>query len=732
MESTRNVELLAPAGSLESVKAAYAAGADAVYAGGTRFGARAYAQNLTERELLEAIDFAHLHDRRFYLTVNTLLKETELEEQLFSYLQPLYTAGLDAVIIQDLGVLAFVREAFPELSVHASTQMTLSGVRSVKLLEEMGVSRVVTPRELSLSEIAEIRSKTEVEIESFVHGALCYCYSGQCLLSSLIGGRSGNRGRCAQPCRLPYDVEWDGRVVNDAVHKYVLSPKDMCTLSLLPQIVEAGVDSLKIEGRMKKPVYTAGVVSIYRKYLDRYLENGGKGYRVEAADLQKLSALFNRNGFSESYYQKKNGPDMIAFRENAFREEDQELSEEIQTRYLKQELKRDLSVSAYLQIGKPLRLEMRSGKVTTEISGDVVQKASTQPILREQVEKQLRKWGNTPFQVEELQTEMEDGCFLSVGQLNAIRRQGQQKLTEEILSGFRRTRNRHNPVLSLKEAEKASLFPMRRDSENIYGTDRIICQVSAKEQWRAALEWDYAGILFVEANAADPVLLAESRRRERVVYYVFPPVFRQAEYTYYEKVWEREGLDDYDGYVIRSLETLDLLRAHTERPVIFDSNLYAWNRRAREVNRRLGAESCVLPLELNYRELLARGCGQDILTIYGHLPVMTTANCIRMNLKGCKKPGTIVLKDRYRNRFPVETNCRFCYNRIYNCQPLVLLGMEHEIRTLRPLAVKLDFTVEDRKRTEQILSAYGQGLEGKPVKNTVSDFTRGHFKRGVE
>ena len=247
----RKTELLAPAGSLESLIAAVNAGADAVYIGGTKFGARAYANNLTEEDMKWAIDYTHLHGVALYMTINTLLKEKELEEQLYSYVKPYYEQGLDAVIVQDLGVLGALSEWFPDLPIHVSTQMTVTGEEGFAFLKKFpNVTRIVTSRELSLEEIRYIREHTDLEIESFIHGALCYCYSGQCLLSSVIGGRSGNRGRCAQPCRLPYEVYQYGKKISGDNEKYILSPKDLNTLEILPEILDAGIDSLKIEGRM--------------------------------------------------------------------------------------------------------------------------------------------------------------------------------------------------------------------------------------------------------------------------------------------------------------------------------------------------------------------------------------------------------------------------------------------------------------------------------------------------
>jgi len=306
------VELLAPAGSFESLRAAVNAGADAVYIGGTHFGARAYADNLSTQKMLEAIDYCHIHGRKLYLTVNTLLKENELTEVLYDYLFPFYESGLDAVIVQDTGVLSYIREAFPDLEIHASTQMTVTSAKGSLFLKNLGVSRVVAARELSLLEIAEIKKSVDIELESFVHGALCYCYSGQCLYSSLIGGRSGNRGRCAQPCRLPYDLSENKQRFNSPKERYLMNTKDICTLNILPDIIQAGVFSLKIEGRMKRPEYTAGVVSIYRKYIDKYIQNGKKQYRVADKDIQILLDLYNRGGFTNGYYKLRNGREMIA------------------------------------------------------------------------------------------------------------------------------------------------------------------------------------------------------------------------------------------------------------------------------------------------------------------------------------------------------------------------------------------------------------------------------------
>lgn len=306
------VEVLAPAGSLDILKAVVAAGADAIYLGGSMFGARAFANNFKDDELICAIEYAHLFGRKVYLTVNTLLKSREIEGSLIEYLIPFYEAGLDAVIVQDMGVFNLIRKHFPDMDIHASTQMTQTGVYGSRLLKELGASRIVTSREMNLQEIKQLHDELDVEIESFVHGALCYCYSGQCLLSSFNGGRSGNRGRCAQPCRMSYDVYDNGEKINDRNNSYALSPKDMCALQILPDVIDSGVYSLKIEGRMKNVTYAAMVTHIYRKYVDMYLEKGRNGFKIDKQDMDDLSDIYNRGAFTTGYYDSVKGKKMMS------------------------------------------------------------------------------------------------------------------------------------------------------------------------------------------------------------------------------------------------------------------------------------------------------------------------------------------------------------------------------------------------------------------------------------
>ena len=304
-------EVLAPAGSMDALRAAVQAGADAVYLGGSQFGARAYADNFTEASLIEAIEYAHIYGVKVYLTVNTLFRNEELL-QLYDYLTPFYEAGLDAVIVQDFGAMKKIVEWFPKLPIHASTQMTVTTPYAYELLQRYGVTRVVPARELSMEEIAALKQGGHVpEVEVFVQGALCYCYSGQCLMSSFLGGRSGNRGRCAQPCRLPYEVSsLDGETIRTK-GSYLLSPKDLCGLEAVPELIQAGVDSFKIEGRMKKPEYVAATTRGYRKIVDACM-NGTYSKKLVESVRKEMAEIFNRGGFTNGYYNKNNGEDMMS------------------------------------------------------------------------------------------------------------------------------------------------------------------------------------------------------------------------------------------------------------------------------------------------------------------------------------------------------------------------------------------------------------------------------------
>lgn len=736
MAEKLQVEVLAPAGSYESMEAAFAAGADAVYLGGSRFGARAYADNLDREMLCCAIDYAHLHGRRLYLTVNTLFKEQELRE-LPEYLFPYYERGLDAVIVQDLGAMALIREVFPDLPVHASTQMTITGVYGARKLKELGASRVVTARELSLEEIRQIHQQVDVEIESFVHGALCYCYSGQCLMSSLIGGRSGNRGRCAQPCRLPYEV-WPKEAEEKKKRKktpdtFVLSMKDLCTLDLLPDILEAGVYSLKIEGRMKSPRYTAGVTSIYRKYVDAFQSYGREGYWVDPKDKQRLLDLFDRGGFTEGYYTQHNGKSMIALQEKpAFREGNPQLLEEIDQKWINKKLQEPISGYVELTSGKAAKLilskEQSAGTIQTVVYGQIVQDAQKQPMTKETVSKQFHKTGNTPFFFTDLTILLNGAVFLPLQALNELRRKGLEELENQILStGFRQKKP------EMPKQQDTEKTPVLREKEPPF----LVASVEEACQLSPVLARKEIQEIYLDADGFPAEVWAKTviacHQSGKKCLLLMPEIFRQEAVHYFgqkEKLLEEAG---FDGLVVRNLEEVEWGKDRLF-PLVFDASLYTWNRRAVQVMNEAHAVRITVPSELNGRELRERGLlGQELL-VYGRLPMMVTAQCIQKTVQGCKKQrGEWVLKDRMGKEMPVKNRCRFCYNTIYNASPLSLLGQERLVEELQPGVLRLHFTNETPKEVEKLLAAFIDGfIYRQKAVFPLPEFTRGHIKRGVE
>ena len=432
------VELLAPAGSYEALEAAFEAGADAVYLGGQKFGARAYADNLDQEQLIRAIDLAHLKGKQLYLTINTLLKNRELETELYEYLAPLYEAGLDAVIIQDPGVMDFVKTYFPGLHIHASTQMTITGVESAKLLQKAGATRVVTARELSLEEIKKIYDATHMEIESFVHGALCYCYSGQCLMSSMIGGRSGNRGRCAQPCRQPYTVlgqeAGGGRMGGKSQQKppaYPLSLKDLCVLPFLPELMDAKIDSFKIEGRMKSPEYVAGVTAIYRKYIDLYLTDR-EHWQIDPKDQELLAKLYVRSETGGGYYHRHNGREMLTLEKPGYLACPQEILERVHGMMEDGKLQKPVSFHAAIRPGEPIHLTASCEGISVQKEGTVAQPAQKRPLAEDDVVKQLKKTGGSFYGADDISVELDGDSFVPVSALNELRRETLDALTEKL------------------------------------------------------------------------------------------------------------------------------------------------------------------------------------------------------------------------------------------------------------------------------------------------------------
>lgn len=712
------VEILAPAGSVDSLNAAVAAGADAVYMGGPRFGARAYADNPEEEELLRAIDHVHIHGRKIYLTVNTLLKDSEIDD-LYRYLNPYYRQGLDGVIVQDIGVAEYIRAYFPGLPLHASTQMTITGAPGAALMKEQGVSRVVPARELSLAEIRKIKQETGIEVECFVHGALCYCYSGQCLLSSLLGGRSGNRGQCAQPCRLPYSVH-GGKPAG------LLSLKDLCTIDMIPELAGAGIDSFKIEGRMKQPDYVYTVVSMYRKYTDLYFERGKERYAVDDGDRERLYAAYRRRGYCNGYYKRHNGRDMISYSRLKGVEGDTTCPEF--------GIKEKINGKLILSEGKRAKLELEYNGHTAACEGAAVEQAVKQPLSPERVDKQMRKTGGTQFAFDRLALHMDDSIFLPMLSLNELRRDGIRLLEEALLKPYRRKaegiRHQEEPPVGGKLKTDGGRGPID-----------ITVSVSDEMQLETAVEAEGIKAIYADSslliNGAGGSLYRLARRGQAAgkdMYVALPYIFRGDTAALFESRYPVIQ-DLFDGVLIRNWESLRWLeKKGYPKKVISDSNIYVFNRYAKQFLSRTRIDSYTAPAELNAKELKVLGISDGTFVAYGYQPVMVTAGCIQKTADRCSgSDGLSYISDRYQKKFAVKNCCAYCYNIIYNTSPLVLLNQREEVEALAPSALRLDFTTEDAQETRRITALYTDAfVRGKDIRTPEMDFTKGHFKRGVK
>ena len=749
----KELELLAPAGSLKTLKAVIHAGADAVYLGGSMFGARAYANNFNEEELLEAIRFGHIHGRKIILAVNTLLKEYELG-QLYDYLHPYYEAGLDAVIVQDMGVMEFIKTHFPNLPIHTSTQMTITNVEGARLLKEQGVERVVTAREMSLEEIQRIHDEVGVELESFIHGALCYCYSGQCLFSSIIGGRSGNRGRCAQPCRLSYEVLQGEKSLTGHHATPILSLKDMCTLPFLYELADHGVYSFKIEGRMKTPEYAAGVVSIYRKYMDSYLD--GSRIPVEKKDIRALLELGNRGGFTNGYYYHHNDSDMLSGESASHNKSEGVLQDNIRREYVDTELKEKIKGKLILNKECPAKIEVQYGKIKVSYQGDMVLVAQNRPLTKEVVTEKVTKTGNTPFVFEKLEVTMDDDIFMPVNQLNQLRRGALEALEEALLKPYERTlpelvetssaeTDRQTTGNAIKEKQISRQSLSQTSGQQSAGSStEVRVLIEDAEQLPAVLKADFVDTVYLDCMlyTRENLLRKLSEDIDRVhasgkkAFYVFPFIFRQQTSLFYEKIMPELKKLPLDGIMVRSLDEIAFIKewGNGNWQMVSDSNLYTYSNEAAEYFYRLGMIQDTIPVELNRKEILRRENSRSEMIIYGRLPLMITAQCIHKNTLGCMhQPKVLNLKDRYSVHFPVKNFCSECYNVIYNSLPVCLFKEDVTVKKIAPAAVRLSFTTETEEETEQILTIYGDIYKNGGILGQMPmECTNGHFKRGVE
>lgn len=702
----KDFELLAPAGNLEILKGVIESGADAVYVGGSMFGARAYANNFTEEELLEAIDFAHLRGVKVYLTVNTLIKNSEFSK-LYDYLLVYYKRGLDAVIVQDLGVVKAIHEYFPSMEIHTSTQMTVTGADGVRFLSQFGVTRVVMAREVSLAEMKRIHEETGMELEAFVHGALCYSYSGQCLFSSILGGRSGNRGRCAQPCRLPYTVE-------GKKDEYILSLKDMCGIKALDKLHDAGVYSLKIEGRMKQLEYACGVVKYYRSYIDSKKP-------VSDADYDRIKALGNRCGFTDRYYFDHNGSDMVTYVKPNFVSNAAEPSPE----------KRKLSIEGeiVLREGEPGSLTVKRGDVTYKASIEPVSAALKAPLDKKAAIDRINKTGDTDFEFSYIKAQIGENVFVPNGALNKLRRDAISGLCDKLLKKYYRNDARYTdmPGLTALPEYVVKSDAAHDEAINDYTT---ICSCMTRTQLDTLISYDCFDVFYLDFDMYDRKTLIQQfaddvkclTKRNKKVYLMLPTIFRADSSDYFVSIAKELDKVSFEGFVVKNYEELYLTEnLFTGKKVILDHNMYTFNDVSKSAFFEHGVSGDTVPLELNSKEIVHRNNIGSQMIVYGYYPLMTTANCVHKNTKGCdKKQKLIYLKDRYNKSFAVCNNCKECYNTIYNSLPTMLIKNISKLKEAGIRSFRYSFTIETPKQIKAVMD------------DKVAEYTNGHYKRGVE
>ena len=693
------MEILSPAGSPEAVRAAVCAGANAVYLGYGSFNARRNAKNFTEEEIAAAVSYCHLRGVKLYLTLNTLISDRELPEaaQLAMHASKI---GIDAVLVQDLGIVRMLRQVVPDLPIHASTQMSVHNLDGVKAAADLGITRAVLARELSGKDIAYICEHSPIEIETFVHGALCMCHSGQCYMSSVIGGRSGNRGLCAQPCRLAYG--WD-----DYADLYPLSLKDASMANHLQEFQRMGVASVKIEGRMKRPEYVWVVTKIYADALR-------EGRDPTEEELRRLKHAFSRQGFTDAYYQGETGPHMFGVRENT--PEPRELFAEARAAYEKGEGPGvPVKFYALIRPGEPVQVgvEDNEGRVVTA-AGETPEVARSRPVTQADVETQLSKTGGTPYRCTEVRSLVENGLSVPLSALNGLRRQVLDELSAQRIAvperrsnpykvGARYENPRTEPLInvSLRKASQLTFELLRQKPNLIYlPTDEI---------------------------AADPARVKEALFRDIPVCASLPRVCFDRELPEL-----RRQLEECKKLGITEVLAGNLGLAKMAEEMGFtlrgDFGLQIFNSQAVKEYKRLGFKSLTASFELKLAQIrdLSKAVDTELIA-YGRLPLMITENCIIHNHSGrhtCS--NTNVLTDRKGVRFPV-IKAWGCRNEILNANKLFLADKQKDYNRAGLWAIRLMFTTENGLECAQVLERYRGVGSYSPT-----DFTRGLYYRDVE
>ena len=688
-----NIELLAPAGNFDCLKAAVQSGADAVYFAGKKFGARSFAQNFSEDEIKRAIDYCHLRGVKTHITVNTAYSDTEIPYVL-DFVDFLYKEGADALIVSDVGLISEIKKHFSNISVHASTQMTIHSLDGVKFAENLGADRVVLSRELPFSEINYISSNCNAEIEIFVHGALCMSYSGQCLLSSMIGGRSGNRGSCAQPCRLPF-----GQSENEK--KFILSLKDLSLINYLNEIKTSKICSLKIEGRMKGEQYVAAVVSTYRKYLDN-------SYSVSNADSEILERVFYRGGLTDGYFKGKKSEKMFTFEkpDNPYLKQSKEILSQFDKNYEKLNLRKinvDMSFSA--QIGEYPELVLKSND--TEViyrHNSAAIEAKNKPIDEKLVSAQLLKTGGTPFDISNLKINLGKGLFFSKSELNEIRRNSLLVLEEKLIKNYKRISSFSSIV--------------EKDSGNIVACG-YTAFVTTVEQFDIVSKYNFKRIYF-PLELSKYLFSIEDELKNKICL-ALPEIIFDSELKRVEELVYKAKENGIGALLVNNPAQLKFSKDFI---IVLSHRFNIWNSHSLKLYKdKYSIKSAFLSPELSLRAIVSmnKAVETEFIT-YGHLPVMVTENCIIKNADSCPCNNEFVyITDRMGVKFPVRKSGSSCRNIMFNSVPLYLADKK-ELTDKTGCVISLYFTIETTEEVRTICENY---FERKVTMH--KSYTRGHY-----
>ncbi len=693
------LELLSPAGSMEAVTAAVQNGADAVYLGYGDFNARRNAKNFTLEEAAAAVSYCHLRGCRVHLTLNTLLTDRELPgaAEVAAHASDI---GVDAVIVQDLGVARMLRQSVPDVPIHGSTQMTIHSLDGVKACADLGMSRVVLGRELSRDQIAYICQHAPIEIEVFGHGALCMCWSGQCFFSSVIGGRSGNRGLCAQPCRLKYG--WGGQA-----DQYPLSLKDLSMAGHLKELSDMGVACLKLEGRMKRPEYVAIVTGIYARAIR-------EGREPTAQEMEILAQTFSRQGFTDGYYKGQLGPDMFGTRQEE--KEPRELYAQARATYENGEHRKEpVRLYALIQEGEAAQVaaEDHQGHVA-RVEGPVPEAARNVPLTREKVESQLQRTGGTPYACEKATAKVGEGLSLPLSALNDLRRRCLEELSQQRQELPQRRKEPFRPGVRYENTKQPPVFTVSLRTAQQFSDELI--------RLKPALIY-----LPADEAAAHPELVRRCQQAEIALSVIMPRICTDRELPQLEQdlvalrnLGVNEALAGNLGSVRRAAQLGFQVRG--------DFGLGVYNSQTMKELKRLGLISATASFELKLAQI--RDLSKTIPTefvAYGRLPLMITENCIIHNHSARHTCGNVnLLTDRKGERFPV-VKAWGCRNEIYNAKKLFLADKAADWQRLGLWAARLVFTTENAAECAQVLERYLSQGRYQP-----NDYTRGLYYRDVE